>query len=152
MYHAISHRITSKHQANTNSTKNHYLIAVYSCFFRLCLCLHLGFSSVWPFLSSFSCPSTGHIIGLTVSPANNLVPSGLGPWAHVCFRFIFHLIWFDLIWFISLSFFVRDAWYLVLLSSCEVADIYILLLTLSGISGWYFVVVERQCMQSMLYI
>ena len=27
---------------NTNSTKTHYLVAVYSCFFRLCLCPHLG--------------------------------------------------------------------------------------------------------------
>ena len=34
---------------------------------------------VWPFLSFFCCPSAGHIIGPTVSPANsNLVPSGLG--------------------------------------------------------------------------
>ena len=64
---------------NTNSTKTHYLVAVYSCFFRLCLCPHLGLSSVWHFLSYFCCPSAGHIIGLTVPPANsNLVPSRLG--------------------------------------------------------------------------
>ena len=74
----MSHRITSKHQANTKSTKTHHVVAVFSCFFRLCLCPHLRVSSVWPFSSSF-CSSDGHIVGLTVPPANsNLVPSGLG--------------------------------------------------------------------------
>ena len=41
-YHAISHRITSKHQAYTNSTKTHYFVAVYSCFFGFVSALILG--------------------------------------------------------------------------------------------------------------
>ena len=95
--HAISHkhRINSKHQANPNSTKTHHLVAVYSCFFPLYACPHLGLSSVWLFLSFFCCPP-GHIIiiGPTLSPANsNLVPSGLGllpKRMYVCFCSIFH--------------------------------------------------------------
>ena len=44
-----------------------------------CLCPPLALSPTWPFLSSFSCPSGGHIIGLTVPLANiNLVPSWFG--------------------------------------------------------------------------
>ena len=68
IYHAISHRITSKYQANTNSTKPHHPDAGYFSFFRLCLCPHLGLFSVWPSSSSFCCPSAGHIIGLTAPP------------------------------------------------------------------------------------
>ena len=134
----ISHRITSKDQANTNSMKTHHLVAVFSCFFRPCLCPHLGLSSVWPFSSSFCCPSAGHIIGLTVPPANSsLVPSGLGLLPeHVCL-FLFHFSFYFLC-FLSLSFFLLDTWYLVLLSSFEVPDT-----LLSGISGWYFVTLER---------
>ena len=60
-----------------NSTKTYHLVVVCSYFCRLCLRPHLGLSSVWNFSSSFCCPSTGHIIGLTVPENNNLVPSGL---------------------------------------------------------------------------
>ena len=114
IYHAISHRIASKHQANTNSTKTHHLVVVYSCFFRLCLCPHLGLSSVWPFLSSFCCPSAGHIIiGLTVPPANSsLVPSGLGLLPERMFV-LFHFSFYLFIFFHSLSFLLLDTWYLV---------------------------------------
>ena len=117
IYHAISHRITSKHQANTNSTKIHHFVVVYFCFFRLCLCPHIGLSSVWPFLSSFCCPSAGHIIiGLTVPPANSkLVPSGLGllpermfALFHFSISFSFYFLFFP-VFFAS-----RDTWYLVL--------------------------------------
>ena len=68
---------------------------------------------VWPFLSFFCCPSAGHIIRLTVSPANsNLVPSGLGllpERMHVGFCFIFNF--FSLLFILSLSFFLLDTWY-----------------------------------------
>ena len=117
MYHSVSHRITSKHQANANSTKTHHLVAVYSCFFRLCLRPHLGLSSVWPFSSSFCCPSAGHIIGMTVPPANsNLVPSGLGLLPERMFVFVSFctLFYTKYILFLSLSFFLLDTWYLVL--------------------------------------
>ena len=124
IYHAISHRITSKHQVNTTSTKTHQLVAVYSCFFRLCLCPHLGLSSVWHILSSFCCPSAGHIIGLTVPPANsNLVPSRLGLLPERMFVFSHFSIFFSLLFFFP-SLFLLDTWYLVLLSSCEVPDIH----------------------------
>ena len=44
-----------------------------------CLCPLLALSPTRPFLSSFCCPSDGHIIGLTVPLANiNLVPSWFG--------------------------------------------------------------------------
>ena len=119
IYHAISHRITSKHQANTDSTKTHlvnHLAAVYSCFFQLCQCPHLGLSSVWPFLSSFCCPSAGHIVGLTVPPANNnLVPSGLGLLPERMFAFVSFFISFSFIFFLSLSFFLLDTWNLLLI-------------------------------------
>ena len=66
----------TRHKSKFN--ENLPLVAVYSCFFRLCLCPHLGCVRL-AFLSFFCCPSAGHIIELTVSPANsNLVPSGLG--------------------------------------------------------------------------
>ena len=124
----MSHWITSKHQANTNSTKTHHLVAVYSCFFRLCLCPHLGLSSVWPFSSSFCCPSDGHIIGLTVPPANSkLVPSKLGLLPDRVRLLMFHVsILISFVFFLSLSFFLPDTWYLVLLSCCEVPDIVML--------------------------
>ena len=102
MYRAVSHRIPSKHQENTNSTKPHHLVVVYSCFFRLCLCPHLSLSSVWPFLSSFNSPTAGHIIiGLTVPSANsNLVPSGLGLLPERTFV-LFHFSFYFLIYFLS---------------------------------------------------
>ena len=123
IFHAISHRITSKHQANTNSTKTHHLVAVFSCFFKLCLCPHLGVSSVWPFSSSFCCPSAAHIIGLTVPLANsNLVPSGLGLLPERMFVFVLLSIFF---FCCSLSFPVFfPSWYLVP-------------------GTWYYVVVAR---------
>ena len=108
-YHATSHRITSKHQVNTNSTKTHHLVAVYSCFFSALSLPHLGLSSVWHFLSSFCCPSAGHIIGLTIPPPNsNLVPSRLGLLPErMLFCFIFR---FFFLFFLSVSF---PSWYLV---------------------------------------
>ena len=85
----ITPRITSEHQANTNSQETHHLVPVYSCFFRLCLCPRLGLSSVWPFTSSFSCPSAGRITGLTVLliPANSNLRTRPAPWAHVLVSF-----------------------------------------------------------------
>ena len=114
IYHAMSHQITSKHQANTNSTKTHHLVAVYSCFFRLRLCPYLGLSSVWLFLSSFCCLSAGHIIGLTVPPANsNLVPSGLRLLPERMFV-LFHFSFFFFCFFcLPLSFFLLHTRYLV---------------------------------------
>ena len=137
--HATLHRITSKHQANANLTKPCHLVAVYSWFFRLCLCPHLRLSSVWPFSSCFCCPSARHIIGLTVPLANgNLVNSGLGlPPERMMFVFVS--------FFTFLPFFLFPvcfpSWYLVPGAHefrCEVHDM-LLLLTQSGISGWYFV-------------
>ena len=114
MYHAISHRITSKHQAHTNSTKTHHLGALYSCFVRLCLCPHLRLSSVWPLLSSFCCPSAGHITGLTAPPANtNFVPSGLGLLPERMLVFAPFCFFFSFLFNLSISFFLLDIWYLV---------------------------------------
>ena len=93
IYLAISHTPDHLETPGTkpNSTKTHHLVAVYSSFFRLCICPRLGCVRL-DFLSFFCCPSAGHIVGLTLSPANsNLVPSGLGllpECMHVCFCFI----------------------------------------------------------------
>ena len=119
---------------NTNSTKTHYLVAVYSCFFRLCLCPHLGLSSVWHFLSSFCCPSAGHIIGLTVPPANsNLVPPRLGllpgrMFVLFHFRFFFLFISFRLF-----SFLIPGTWYSLVLIVARY-----LIYTLPGTSKYYY--------------
>ena len=106
---------TSKHQANANLTKPCHLVAVYSWFFRLCLCPHLRLSSVWPFSSCFCCPSARHIIGLTVPLANgNLVNSGLGlPPERMMFVFV---SFFTFLPFFFLFVFLLDTWYLVLTS------------------------------------
>ena len=65
------------------------------------------------------------------------------PWDHVCFSFIFHLLFFSFLFFSFFpSLFLLDTCYLALLSNCKVPDI-ILFLTQSGISVWDFVVVER---------
>ena len=118
IYHAISHRITSKHQANTNSTKPTTSSRSTIFFFLLCFCPDLGLSSAWPFLSSFCCPSAGHIIRLTITPANsNLVPSGPGLLPE---RMFVSISFFFLLLF--LSFFFLDTWCLVLLSSRGVPD------------------------------
>ena len=112
IYHAISHRITSKHQVNTNSTKTHHLVVFYSRFFRLCLCPHLGLSSVWHFLSSFCCPSAGQIIGLTVPPANrNLVPSRLGLLPERMFILFHFPIFFSFLSFCLFSFLIPGTRY-----------------------------------------
>ena len=146
----ITHTRSPRDTRHTNpsSTKTHYLVAVYSCFFRLCLCPHLGCVRL-AFLLFFCCPSAGHIIGLTVSPANsNLVPSGLGlipERMHAFFVFIFFLLSF----FPFPVFF--PSWYLVLTpgtpnSSCEVpGTLYVIVFVVGQfmLSLWYFVVVER---------
>ena len=88
-------------------------------FFRLCLCTHLGFSSVGSLPSSFCCPSHGHIIGLTVQPANsNLVPLGLGLLPeHVRLFFVsfFIFIFFSFVIFYFfpclVSFLIPGTWY-----------------------------------------
>ena len=91
-------------------------------FFRLCLCPHLGLSSVWHFLSSFCCPSAGHIIGLTVPAAkSNLVPSRLGLLPERMFV-LFHFSFLLSFYYFRLFFFLIPG-NLVLLSSCEVPHI-----------------------------
>ena len=94
-------------------------------FFRLCLCPHLGLSSVWHFLSSFCCPSAGHIIGLTVPADSNLVPSGLGLLPErMMFVFCFILFYFLFYLFPGLFSFLPvpgTPYY-----SCEVPDILLL--------------------------
>ena len=89
-------------------------------FFRLCLCPHLGLSSVWPFSSSFCCPSDGHIIGLTVPPANsNLVPSGLGLLSEHVRLSLFHFSFFS--FFPCLFFFlIPGIWYSLAVARCLV--------------------------------
>ena len=107
-------------QINTNSRKTHHLVAVFSCFFRLCVRPHLGLSSVWPFSSCFCCPSDGHIIGLTVPSANsNLVPSGLGLLPEHVRLFLFHFSFFFL--FFSFfpclfSFLIPGTWYSIVVA------------------------------------
>ena len=92
---------------NTNSTKTHHLLAVYSSFFfRLCLCPHLGCVRLAFFVVLLLSISWTHHRTDRISPANsNLVPCGLGllpERMHVCFCFIFSLFLFS---FFSLSFF-----------------------------------------------
>ena len=129
-YRDISCDITPDHletQVNTNSTKTHHLVVVYTCFFG-CLCPRLGLPSVWYVLSSFCCPSAGHTIGLTVPPANsNLVPSRLGLLPERMFVLFHFSIFF---FFLSVFFFfIPGTWYSLVRISCEVPDIYIMLLT-----------------------
>ena len=74
----------------------------------------------WPFLSSFCCPSAGHIIELTVPPANShLLPSGLGLVPERMYVFGSSFIFF--VFFPSLSFryLIPGTPY----SSCEVPDV-----------------------------
>ena len=84
---------------------------------------HLGLSSVWPFSSSFCCPSAGHIIqlGLTVPVNSNLVPSGLGPLLERMMFVLFRFSFFYFLLFISMFVFLLDTWYLVLLINSIVA-------------------------------
>ena len=119
IYQAISHRITSKHQEHTNSTKTHHLVAVYSCVVRLCLCPHLGLSSVWPFSSTVCCPSAGHIIGLTVPANSNLVPSGLGLLPERMMFVLFQLFFFSFFFFFPglYSFLISGTWYSLVLDA-----------------------------------
>ena len=113
----ITPRITSEHQANTNSQETHHLVPVYSCFFRLCPCPYLGLSSVWPFLSSSCCPPARHImIGLTVPPAISKqqpcpLRTRLAPWAHVFFASFFYF--FPYFFSFPAYFPCWDTWYLV---------------------------------------
>ena len=109
--HIRSPRNTS-HKSKFN--ENHHLVAVCSCFFRLYLGPHIGCVRL-AFLSFFCCPSAGHIIELTVSPANsNLVPSGLGLLPErLHFFFFFHFSFSP--FFPCL--FSLDTWYLVLLTA-----------------------------------
>ena len=109
---SISHRITSKHEANTNSTRTHHLDAVYSCFFCFVsasswLVLRLAFFVVLLLSISWT-----HVTGLTVPPANsNLVPSGLGLFPDRMFVLLHFSFSFS---FLSPSFFLLDnTWYLV---------------------------------------
>ena len=114
---------------NPNSTKTHHLVAVYSCFFRLCLCPHLGcvrqaFFTVLLLSISWTHHKTDRITSKQQpwAPGLGLLPERM----HVCFCFIF--LFFSLLFFLSLSFFLLDTWYTPY-SSCEVPDILLLLLT-----------------------
>ena len=79
IYHAIWHRITPKHQAKTTLTKTRPPCCGLPFALAPGLYPFLALSPAWPILLSFSCPSGGHIIELTVPPANiNPVPSRLG--------------------------------------------------------------------------
>ena len=113
----IRYRTTPDHLETPGTNKSNFnekyhLVAVYSSFFRLCLCPHLARVRLAFFLLSSCCPSAGHIIRLTVSPSNsNLVPLGLGllpERMRVCFVSFF--IFF--ISFLSLPLFF-PSWYLV---------------------------------------
>ena len=118
----ITHQITLKHQAHQITSKHQAQIQIQrkpTTSLRSTL-VFIGFVSAlilavsfWPFLSFFCCPSAGHIIGLTVSPANSdLVPSGLGLLPvrmHVLVSFFFFFS--SVLFFLSLSFFLVDTWY-----------------------------------------
>ena len=139
IYLAISH--TPNHLetpgTNPNSTKTHHLVAVYSCFFRLCLGPHLGcvrpaffvvllLSISWTHHRTDRITSKQQPCPLRTRPA---------PWAHA-WLFLFNFSFFS---FSFLSFPVFfPSWYLVYIpgtpySSCEAPDI-LLLLPYSGMS------------------
>ena len=79
-------------------------------FFVPCLCPPLALSPAWPFLSSFCCPSHGHVVGLTVPPANiNLVPSRLRLLPQCMIVFVpFSLSFFPCLFFLRV---IHIAWY-----------------------------------------
>ena len=71
---------------NPNSTKTHHLVAVYSCFFRLCLCPHLRCVRV-----AFFCRSSAvHQLDTSwdwpyhQQTATSSSPDSPAPWAHAC--------------------------------------------------------------------
>ena len=114
IYHALSHtqdhlETPGKSKFNENPPPRCGLLLLFSA-------LPLPSSwPVWPFLSSFCCPSAGHIIGLTVPPANSdLLPSGLGLLPERMYVFDSFFFFFSFLFF---SFFpcLFDTWYLVLL-------------------------------------
>ena len=88
-------------------------VAVYCFFWLFVSALFLAcLSSVPLFLSSFCCPSAGHIIRLTAPPAkkpSNLVYSGLGLLPERMYVFISFICVFSLNVFLSLSF--LPSWY-----------------------------------------
>ena len=117
IYLAISHTPDplEKPGTNPNSTKTHHLVAVYSCFFRLCLCPHLGcvrqaFFTVLLLSISWTHHKTDRITSKQQpwAPGLGLLPERM----HVCFCFIF--LFFSLLFFLSLSFFLLDTWYIYL--------------------------------------
>ena len=119
-YRDISCNITPDHletpQVNTNSTKTHHLVAVYFCFFGFVSALILACPRSGIFSSFFCCPSDGHIIGLTVSPANsNLVPSRLGLLPERMFVLLLFSIFFSFLFFslfpCLFSFLIPRTWY-----------------------------------------
>ena len=120
----MSDGITSKHQANTNSTKTHHRVVVFSCFFRRRLCPHVGLSSIWPFPSSFCCPSDGHVIGLTYHQQTATLSPKDSAWSmsmYVCFCFIFHVLLFSF-FPCHFSFLIPGTWY----SRCGVVARYLI--------------------------
>ena len=112
-YHAISHRITSQHQVNTNSTKTHHLVAVYSFFSALSLpsswlVLDLAFLVV--FLLSISW--THHRTDRTTSKQQPCpFKTRPAPWAHVCFVSFFFFFFCFFSFFPSLFFLIPGSWY-----------------------------------------
>ena len=79
IYHAISHRITQKAPGKNNFNENRPPCCGLRFALAPCLLSLLALSPAWLFLSSFCCPSDGHIVGLTVPLAIiNLIPSWFG--------------------------------------------------------------------------
>ena len=86
----ISCDITPDHPktpGENNFNENHHLVAVNYLFLAHCMCPLLGLSHVWPCLTSFCCPSAGHIIlaGLTVPQQTvTLSPHDLACYLSAC--------------------------------------------------------------------
>ena len=98
-----------KYKFNENPPPRCVLLLFFSA-----LSLPSSWLALWAFSSSFCCPSDGHIIGLTVPPANsNLVPSGLGLLPEHLRLFLFHFSSFLYFSFFTclFSFFIPGTWY-----------------------------------------
>ena len=120
IYHTISHRTTPKQQANKPATSLRSTV----CFSSLFLpSSWLVFLPSLLTLSSFCCPSVGHIIGLTAPPANknsNIIPSGLSLLPERMFVFVSFICVFSPL-FLSVFFaflvplsatYLRGTWYI----------------------------------------
>ena len=130
IYHAISHRITSKHKVNAIQRNPTTSLRSTLVFFGLVSALILACPRSGIFLPSFCCPSAGHIIGLTEPPANSsLFPWRLGLLPERMFVLLHFPIYFVFSFLSSrlFSFLIPGTWY-----SLVVATYFMLMICCCG--------------------